>query len=131
MPNRDPAAALLATVVLLAASLSGCGGAPSEPATPAPTDELPSTAAEESDSTLDILSPDSLPVLLDGTPIGKTPITRHIVTPGSHEITFVDPASGNRTMVITVQPGEAATVKADAPPKKFKVTEPETSEPGQ
>jgi hypothetical protein len=130
MSIRDSATALLVAAVLLAATLSGCGGTSSEPATPSTGDEPPSAAAEadENGATLDILSPDPASVLLDGKPIGKTPINRLAVAPGSHDVTFVDEARGNRTMVITVQPGEAATVKADAPPKKVKMTEPEPTE---
>jgi PEGA domain len=122
MLMRDGAAALAAAVLL--GILSGCGGAPSQPVAKAdlpPSEAAEATEADETSGTLDVLSADPMPVLLDGKPIGKTPISQRPVAAGSHEVTFVDEENGNRTMVVSVQPGEATTVKADSPPKKVKM----------
>ncbi|HLM72325.1 MAG TPA: PEGA domain-containing protein, partial [Polyangiaceae bacterium] len=56
-------------------------------------------------------------ILLDGKKIGTTPISAHKVTPGTHDVTFVDERNGNRTMTVTIAAGEAKTVKSDLPPQ--------------
>lgn len=109
------------------AGLLGCGGAASqggEGQGPAPkTAERsdlpvdPSTGEVVEDvSFLDILSEPPTDVLLDGKPAGKTPIKNFKVTPGPHDVTFVDEAEGNRTMSVNVQPGDHETVKLDRVP---------------
>ncbi|MRG90675.1 PEGA domain-containing protein [Polyangium spumosum] len=104
----------------------GCGGAaeggagPETAAVkPAPPDEDPGQGEEvvEDSGTLDILSDPPQEVLLDGEPIGKTPLTNYRVKMGSHDVTFLDPAEGNRTMTVNVSPGDHQTVKLDHAPK--------------
>ncbi|MDI1435299.1 PEGA domain-containing protein [Polyangium sorediatum] len=103
----------------------GCGGAAEGGAGPetagqtVPKVEEPEQAEEvvEDSGTLDILSDPPQDVLLDGKPIGKTPLTNHRVKMGPHDVTFLDPAEGDRTMSVNVSPGDHQTVKLDHPPK--------------
>jgi hypothetical protein len=71
--------------------------------------------AKEEPATLDIYSNPPADVLVDGKPIGKTPIKAHKVEPGSHDVTFVDD-TGRRTMTVNVEPGEGKSVISDRPP---------------
>jgi len=105
----------------LAVSLfvSACGSTP-PPETPTspppvPTDEPVEQAIDET-ATLDVYGNPPTPILLDGKPIGTTPISGYKVSPGSHDVTFVDELSGNRTMSVEVSPGEARAVTSDRPP---------------
>ena len=66
--------------------------------------------------TLDILCEPPTPVLVDGKPVGKTPITNYKVAVGSHDVTFADEQGGNRTMTVKIEPGDHRTVKSDRPP---------------
>jgi hypothetical protein len=36
--------------------------------------------------------------------------------PGPHDVTFIDEAGGNRTMSVTLNPGDHQTVKSDPVP---------------
>ena len=81
-----------------------------------PTDSETGDVVEDV-SFLDIQSEPSTEVLLDGKPIGKTPLMGVKVTPGAHDVTFVDESEGNRTMGVTVQPGDRQTVKLDRVPQ--------------
>ncbi|MCC6559374.1 MAG: PEGA domain-containing protein [Polyangiaceae bacterium] len=108
---------------LLAAALGGCGGAQKEPVEPAPApaapagDSAPEPEGEvDTSGLLDVIAGQPTEILIDGKPVGTTPISGHKVAPGSHEVTFVDAARGNRTMMVTVEAGEAKTVQSDAPP---------------
>src|SRR6185369_15624804 len=105
-------------VLFVAAALAGCGGAPATPAVSPDAEAPPSATDAEADptantwATLDILAgQEHMSVLLDGKPIGKTPIRRHRVAAGSHEVTFVDNAGGRRTSLVSVQQGDATTVQ--------------------
>lgn len=108
------------------AGLLGCGGgaeAGPGPETaagkvsPPPDDPGEGEEVVEDSGTLDILSDPSQEVLLDGKPIGKTPLTNYRVKMGSHDVTFLDPTEGDRTMSVTVTAGDHQTVKLDHPPK--------------
>jgi hypothetical protein len=106
---------------LLAAALAACGSAP--PPAPdvaprpsaQPSEPEPDAEAEQA-STLNVIAGSPTEILLDGKPIGTTPISGHKVAPGSHEVTFIDEARGNRTMMVTVEPGDAKTVQSDVVP---------------
>lgn len=107
--------------VLLVAALAGCGGAPTEPpalAPPPPKVTAPELEEEAAtpDTTIDVLAAKPTEILLDGKPIGSTPIDDHKVSPGRHEVTFVDPDHGNRTMMVDVQEGDNQTVQSDPVP---------------
>ena len=104
--------------LIAAALLIGCASRPPEPPAVAPAPAAPAASEPEPevDTTIEVLSGAPTEILLDGKPIGTTPIARHKVTPGTHEVTFVDPARGNRTMMVTVDEGDAKTVKSDPPP---------------
>ncbi len=67
-------------------------------------------------ATLEVIAGSPTEILLDGKPIGKTPISGYKITPGPHDVTFVDEANGNRTMGIDVAPGDAKTVQSDPAP---------------
>lgn len=109
----------LQAAVAFAFVTSACGGPP--PNAPAVAPEA-ATSLEEPEpggdltATLDILAGEPTEILLDGKPIGTTPIQRYKVSPGEHDVTFVDAATGNRTMGVTVAPGDAQTVQSDPPP---------------
>ncbi|AUX43372.1 protein phosphatase [Sorangium cellulosum] len=111
------------TALFLVIALPGCGGAAREPEPvdpkPAPVATQPEPEPEpplDDAPMLDVTSAQPTEVLLDGKPIGTTPITGRKVAPGSHEVTFVDPERGNRTMMVTLEPGDAKTVQSDPPP---------------
>ena len=36
--------------------------------------------------------------------------------PGSHDVTFVDEMTGNRTMTVVLEPGDGKVVTSDRPP---------------
>jgi hypothetical protein len=95
---------------------TGCGGSqepqPQAPQAPA-ADEPPPT---DETSTLDILCEPPTKILLDGKPIGTSPIKGHKVSPGAHDVTFADEQTGNRTLSVKVAPGESRTVISDKPP---------------
>ncbi|WP_437820999.1 PEGA domain-containing protein [Sorangium sp. So ce1078] len=108
--------------LLVTLALAGCGGAPKPP--PQPPQPAPIAAEPEPEPEpplddapmLDVVSAQPTEILLDGKPIGTTPITGRKVPPGTHEVTFVDPERGNRTMMVTLEPGDAKTVQSDPPP---------------
>ncbi|WP_437786630.1 PEGA domain-containing protein [Sorangium sp. So ce1097] len=114
---------MLRVAALFVIALAGCGGAPSPPppAAPPPVVTMPEPEPEPEpplDDTpmLDVVSAQPTEILLDGKPLGTTPISGHKVPPGTHEVTFVDPERGNRTMMVTLEPGDAKTVQSDPPP---------------
>ncbi|WP_437564068.1 PEGA domain-containing protein [Sorangium sp. So ce542] len=113
---------LRVAALLLVIPLAGCGGAPKpppEPPQPAPIAAEPEPEPEpplDDAPMLDVVSAQPTEILLDGKPIGTTPITGRKVAPGTHEVTFVDPERGNRTMMVTLEPGDAKTVQSDPPP---------------
>ncbi len=109
--------------LFLGASLgvAACGGAAAntevKPPPPPPAEEAQDEPADaENTSFLDVQADRETDILLDGKPIGKTPISGFKVTPGSHEVTFVDERGGNRTLTVSLEPNEAKTVKSDLPP---------------
>ncbi|WP_437683392.1 PEGA domain-containing protein [Sorangium sp. So ce131] len=111
------------TALFLVIALPGCGGAAREPEPvdpkPAPVATQPEPEPEaplDDAPMLDVTSAQPTEILLDGKPIGTTPITGRKVAPGLHEVTFVDPERGNRTMMVTLEPGDAKTVQSDPPP---------------
>lgn len=108
--------------ILAMASFSpGCGGevkAQKQPEGPEPAttfDPHMGEPPEDDSALLDVLSDPPVDILLDGKPIGTSPISAHKVTAGRHDVTFVDEKGGNRTMSVTLQPGETRTVKSDRP----------------
>jgi hypothetical protein len=64
---------------------------------------------------LDVLATPATKVLIDGRPLGITPLKGLRVAPGKHDVTFVD-ETGSRTMTVSLEPGEGKTVKSDRPP---------------
>ncbi|AUX23198.1 protein phosphatase [Sorangium cellulosum] len=107
--------------LLLVVALAGCGSAPSAPPQPAPK-PVPVAPEPEPEPPLDdtplldVIAAQPTEILLDGEPIGTTPISGRKVEPGLHEVTFVDPERGNRTMMVELNPGEAKTVQSDPVP---------------
>lgn len=106
--------AALAAVVL---GMIGCGAA--EP--PPPVVPLAAAAPEEplagdDSGQLEILCNPPTPVLVDGKKAGTTPIHAYRVPPGSHDVTFVDELTGNRTMTVVLGAGEGRAVVSDRPP---------------
>ena len=104
-----------AAFAALALGILGCGA--SEPPPPA----VPLAAATPEEPVdeygqLEILCNPPSDVLLDGKKIGTTPIKGFRVAPGSHDVTFVDEVGGNRTMTVSLGPGEGRAVVSDRPP---------------
>lgn len=101
----------------------GCGGstppadAPkSTPRVTDPADEIPMDEGGQDVAFIEINTAQPTEILLDGKSIGTTPLEMQKVTPGSHEVTFVDARGGNRTLVVTVGPGESQTVTSNPNP---------------
>ncbi|WP_438021041.1 PEGA domain-containing protein [Sorangium sp. So ce315] len=113
---------MLRAAALFVIALAGCGGAAPPPQPVAPPPPVATTPEPEPEPPLDdtpmldVVSAQPTEILLDGKPIGTTPISGHKVAPGTHEVTFVDPERGNRTMMVTLEPGDAKTVQSDPPP---------------
>ncbi len=106
-------------IAILPVTFVACGGGdpppPKEPAV-APTAQAVDEPKNEDYATLDILCEPSSDVLVDGKKAGKTPVHGFKVTPGKHDVTFVDEQEGNRTMTIEVSAGEGKTVISDKRP---------------
>ena len=111
----------LLAILAMAVFSPGCGGeakAQPPPAAPQPSPTFDPNEGEgpsDNSSVLDVLSDPPADILLDGKPIGTSPITAHKVSPGAHDVTFVDEKTGNRTMYVKLEPGETKTVKSDRP----------------
>jgi hypothetical protein len=96
---------------------AACGGAEAQPATPkaAAADDPPEKPADDT-ATIDAYCNPPTQVLVDGKPAGTSPITGYKVKPGSHDVTFVDELTGNRTMTVVLEPGDGKVVTSDRPP---------------
>jgi hypothetical protein len=125
MAKRSSVFVAFTSVAFAAALLGGaaCGGGTPPPEAPKstttvtdPADQIPMDSEGEDIAFLDITSAREVEILLDGKSIGKTPLELQKVTPGTHEVTFVDERGGNRTLVVTVGPGESQTVSSNANP---------------
>jgi hypothetical protein len=105
--------------VVFAAALAACGGAPTDAAAPvstaAPSDDPPEHKGDDT-ATLDVYGNPPTKVLVDGKPAGTTPISGFKVAPGSHDVTWVDELTGNRTMSVNLEPGDGKTMTSDRPP---------------
>jgi hypothetical protein len=113
-PFHARLALVLAPAALALAAL-GCGSPP-PPAAPAPVATAEEAEPKPEMGSLEILCNPPTKVAVDGKEIGVTPIKNHKVEPGSHDVTFMDEESGNRTMSVNVGPGEGRTVISDRPP---------------
>jgi hypothetical protein len=104
---------------LALALLAACSGPQSDGPAVTPTSSPPVDDLEpktDDTATLDILAGQPTEILLDGKPIGTTPIQAYKVAPGSHDVTFIDEANGNRTMGVEVGPGDSKIVQSDPAP---------------
>jgi hypothetical protein len=119
---RSSRAAL--ALVFLAACSGSQPDAPAVTPTTSPPVEDPEPTADTS-AFLDILAGKPTEIMLDGKPIGATPIQGHKVSPGPHDVTFIDEANGNRTMPVEVGPGESKTVQSDPMPSASETTKPD------
>ena len=121
-----------AAFAALALGMLGCGASEASPAVPlvsaTPEEPLPPT---DDSGQLAIMCNPPTPVLVDGKPAGTTPISGYRVAPGSHDVTFVDELSGNRTMTVTIGPGEGQTVVSDRPPNAVEAPPPAEKKPGK
>lgn len=112
-----PSLRSLALVVLLA-PVAACGGDRSEEKTAVPlATATPDDQMKEADDS-GMLEINALPptkVLVDGKEAGTTPVHDYKVTPGSHDVTFVDDVSGRRTMTVQVEPGQGQVVTSNRP----------------
>jgi hypothetical protein len=106
---------VLAVAALAATAACAGPNADAQSAVPLATAVPDDPPPPEEPATLDILAAPPVEVLVDGKPAGKTPVKGFKVKSGSHDVTFVD-ETGNRTMTVSVDPGEGKTVKSDRPP---------------
>jgi len=120
-----------AAFAAMAIGMLGCGSSevppPNVPVAAAP-DEPP---AGDDSGQLEILCNPPTPVLVDGKKAGTTPIKGYRVPPGSHDVTFVDELTGNRTMTISLGPGEGRAVVSDRPPSASTTVEPTEKKPAE
>jgi hypothetical protein len=129
-------APLFAAVLL--SPIAACAGGSSEPATPpvptATPDEPPEKKTDDT-ATLDVYGNPPTKVLVDGKPAGTTPIQGFKLAPGSHDVTWADDVTGNRTMSVKLEPGEGKVMTSDRPPsamqKPEKAEEPEKGKKGK
>lgn len=95
-------------------------GVPAAPAAPPPAGaaaaaqsagpkEAPSAPAPVGEGTLHINSIPISKVLLDGKPLGSTPKVSVTVSAGTHQVTFIHPELGKKTITVTLKPGETKT----------------------
>jgi hypothetical protein len=104
--------------------VASCGGAAKGAEGPVPlATTTPDGPPDNTDDTgtLDIFCNPPTKVLVDGKPAGTTPVSGYKVNPGSHDVTFADEQTGNRTMTVSVSPGEGKTVTSDRPPSMQQV----------
>jgi hypothetical protein len=80
-----------------------------------PPDEAPGKQADDT-ATLDVYGNPPTKVLLDGKPVGTTPIQGLKVKPGSHDVTWADELTGNRTMSVSLEAGDGKVMTSDRPP---------------
>ncbi len=120
-----------AAFAAMAIGMLGCGSSevppPNVPVAAAP-DEPP---AGDDSGQLEILCNPPTPILVDGKKAGTTPIKGYRVSPGSHDVTFVDELTGNRTMTISLGPGEGRAVVSDRPPSASTTVEPTEKKPAE
>jgi eukaryotic-like serine/threonine-protein kinase len=69
-----------------------------------------SSAQAAGDATLNINSIPMSSVVLDGRPVGSTPLVGVHVSPGSHSVVFINPEKGRKASGATVKAGGSATV---------------------
>ncbi len=121
-----------AAFAALALGMLGCGASEVSPAVPlaSATPEEPLPPVDETGQLAIMCNPPT-PVLVDGKAAGTTPISGYRVAPGSHDVTFVDELSGNRTMTVTIGPGEGRAVVSDRPPNAVEAPPPAEKKPGK
>lgn len=121
-----------AAFAALALGMLGCGASEASPAVPlaSATPEEPRSPVDETGQLAIMCNPPT-PVLVDGKPAGTTPINAYRVAPGSHDVTFVDELTGNRTMTVTIGPGEGRAVVSDRPPNAVEAPPPAEKKPGK
>jgi PEGA domain len=113
-----PSHPALAAAVILAACAASCGADRSEEksavplATATPDDQMKET---DDSGYLDVTGLPPTKVLVDGKEVGTTPVSGLKIAPGNHDVTFVDEQSGNRTMTVTIEPGQGRTVTSNRP----------------
>jgi hypothetical protein len=113
-----PSHPALAAAVLLAACAASCGADQSAEkgavplATATPDDQMKET---DDSGYLDITGLPPTKVLVDGKEVGTTPVSGLKLAPGNHDVTFVDESSGNRTMTVSIEPGQGRTVTSNRP----------------
>jgi hypothetical protein len=103
---------------LLLAGVAACAGTDAQPATPkaTPTADEPAEKAPDDSATIDAYCNPPSEILIDGKHAGTSPLKLFKVKPGSHDVTFVDEVTGNRTMTVVVEPGDGKVVTSDRPP---------------
>ncbi len=120
-----------AAFAAMALGMLGCGSSEAKPPAVPLAASAPEEPATDDSGQLEILCNPPTPVLVDGKKAGTTPISGYRVAPGSHDVTFVDELTGNRTMTVTLGPGEGRAVVSDRPPSAVTATEPVEKKPAE
>ena len=91
--SLGPLGALLAACLILVRRLAD-RAADREPSPQSELAEEDPAQATDDSAMLYIIAANETEILLDGKPIGKTPLNGYKVAPGSHDVTFVDEKTG-------------------------------------
>lgn len=89
--------------------------APAPAPAPAPKDppkEEPKEQAAGGNGKVNINSIPVSRVLVDGSPMGETPLSGVSLPAGLHTVTFIHPELGRKSVVVKVEPGKTATASA-------------------
>ena len=105
-------------VALLVVGVTACAGESTPPKTPKSDTAAddPQDKPTEDIATINAWCNPPAEVLIDGKPAGTSPVNKFKVKPGSHDVTFVDELTGNRTMTVVIEPGDGKVVTSDRPP---------------
>jgi PEGA domain-containing protein len=118
-----------AAFAAVALGMVGCGSSEAKPPAVPLAAAAPEEPTNDDSGQLEILCNPPTPVLVDGKKAGTTPISGYRVPPGSHDVTFVDELTGNRTMTVSLGPGEGRAVVSDRPPSAVTAPEPADRKP--
>jgi hypothetical protein len=118
-------------LVLCTGAACGSGGeAQPAPKVAASADDPPEPKTDDT-ATIDAYCNPPSKILVDGKPAGMSPVTGFKVKPGSHDVTFVDEMTGNRTMTVVLEPGDGKVVTSDRPPSATQKPKPEKGDKGK
>ena len=101
---------------------AGCGSKktdvppPGDALNPPMTGDEPQRKADMS-AGMRIVADPPTEILVDGKSVGMSPVTVEHLRPGTHDVTYLDEEDGNRTLQVTLEPGQFQEVYQAMPPK--------------